>query len=97
SASAAGQTKICATETTLNTTRTFLPGSLGNECPCGDAFPLGRQTSKVTGDSGEIAIDRGGAPARFVSRRVFQRGGHFFLLSFQGRDFHFEIVDALFF
>ena len=81
----------------LDTTRAFLPSSLGNEHRCGDAFPLGRQTGKIVGDSGEIAIDRSGMAVTRVSRRIFQRRGQFFLLSFQGRDFHFEVVDAFFF
>ena len=52
-----------------------------------DAFPFCGQTCKIVGDSGEIAIDRGGVAARLVSSRIFQRSGHFFLLSFQCGDF----------
>ena len=49
------------------------------------------------GQSGEIAIDRNGMAARCVSRRIFQRRGQFFLLSFQCRDFRLEFVHPLFF
>ena len=52
----------------------FFP-SLGSAHRGGDAFPFRRQAGKIMGQSGEIAIDRSGAAARCVSRRIFQRRG----------------------
>ena len=49
--------------------------SLGRAHRGGDAFPFRRQAGKIVGQSGEIAIDRNGAAARLVSRRIFQRRG----------------------
>ena len=49
--------------------------SLGRAYRGGHAFPFRRQAGKIVGQSGEIAIDRNGAAARFVSRRIFQRRG----------------------
>ena len=49
--------------------------ALGRAHCGGDAFPFRRQAGKIVGQSGEIAIDRGGAAARCVSRRIFQRRG----------------------
>ena len=71
--------------------------SLWNAHRGGNAFPFCRQTRKLGGDSGEIAINRNGVATRLVSRRIFERCGQFFLLFFQRRDFHLEVVHALFF
>ena len=53
----------------------LLSHSLGRAHRGGDAFPFRRQAGKIVGHSGEIAIDRNGAAARLVSRRIFQRRG----------------------
>ena len=52
---------------------------------------------KIVGEGGELAVDRDGSATRFVGRRIFQSGSQFFLLPFQGGDFHLEFVQALFF
>jgi hypothetical protein len=69
----------------------FLP-SLGRAHRGSDAFPFRRQSDKIVRQSGEIAIDRSGAAAGCVSRRVFQRRGQFLLLSFQCGELHFDLV-----
>ena len=57
---------------------------------CGNALPFRGQTGKIVGQTGEIAIDRSGTATRCVSRRIFRR--QFFLLCFQGRELHFDLV-----
>jgi len=69
----------------------FFP-PLGNAHRGGDAFPFCRQAGRIVEQSGEIAIDRNGMAARCVSRRIFQRRGQFFLLSFQCGELHFDLV-----
>ena len=71
--------------------------SLGNAHHGGDALPFRRQTGKIVGDNGKIAIDRDGAAALCVSSRIFQCRGQFFLLSFQCGDFRLQFVHPVFF
>ena len=57
-----------------------------------DAFPFRRQAGEIVGQNGEIAIDRNGAAAQCVSRRIFQCRGQFFLLFFQCGELRFDLV-----
>ena len=59
------------------------------------AVPFRGQPVQFGGDRSEFAVGRNRAAARFVGCRIFQLGDQFFLLTFQGGDLHFEIVDAL--